>query len=83
LLHKAATQEDVAKGDAAVRNSEVTQLLAVHQQQAAQRREAALVNSTVSLHRRLDDPELAEAYDAAYGRPVDEDARATMQRRTY
>ena len=73
----------VAKADAKILDGKVIQLLAVHQQQAAQRREAALVDSTVSLYRRLDDPELAEAYDGIYGRPVDEDARATMQRRTY
>ena len=75
VLHKADTQEGVAKGDAAVRNSEVIQLLGEHQREAAARREAALVNSRVSPFQRLMDPEVAAAYDAAYGRPVDHDAR--------
>lgn len=53
----------VGKGDSTTNDWEVAQLLGEHQRQAAARREAALLDSWVSLYRRLglDDPELAEA----------------------
>ena len=60
----------VAKAPLGGGDWEVAQLLGEHQAQAAARREAPLMESMRSLFQRLglDDPELAQAYDAAYGR---------------
>ena len=60
----------VAKGDAGVSAVELENVLGLHQRMMAARREAALADATVSLFRRLMDPDLAEAYDATYGRPA-------------
>jgi hypothetical protein len=68
----------VAKADAGV-EEELTNILGIHQRMMAARREAALADATVSLFQRLMEPELASAYDATYGRPVDEDARVTYE----
>jgi hypothetical protein len=67
--------------DATVDTSTVRQLLGVAQRQAAKRREEQLQDATVSLYRRLglDRDDLADEYDATYGRPVDEDARVTYE----
>lgn len=66
----------VAKADAGV-EEELTNILGIHQRMMAARREAALADATRGLYQRLMDPEVAAAYDAAYGRPTDEDARAS------
>jgi hypothetical protein len=60
-----------------VKSVDLDQLLGEVQCRAAQQRESALFNTTVSLYRRLglDSGDLADEYDRTYGRPVDEDAR--------
>jgi hypothetical protein len=57
------------ESDGQVDDTQVAQLLGRHQRQAAALRESALADATVSLYRRLglDDPDLAAAYDRAYG----------------
>jgi hypothetical protein len=56
---------------------ELGNLLGAHQRLMAALREAALSNTSSSLYQRLIGPEVAAAYDAVYGRPTDDDARAT------
>jgi hypothetical protein len=55
---------------------ELGNLLGAHQRLMAALREAALSNTSSSLYQRLIGPEVAAAYDAVYGRPVDHDAKA-------
>jgi hypothetical protein len=72
-------QHTVAKADSQAEDWELDNILGIHQRMMAARREAALADATRSLFQRLMDPELASAYDATYGRPVDEDARVTYE----
>jgi hypothetical protein len=79
LYNQMYCQSSVAKADSQVEEWELDNLLGIHQRMMAARREAALADATVSLFQRLMEPELASAYDATYGRPVDEDARVTYE----
>lgn len=79
LYNQMYGQSSVAKADSQVEEWELDNLLGIHQRMMAARREAALADATVSLFQRLMEPELASAYDATYGRPVDEDAWVTYE----